>query len=152
MPFKGPCMVLPWFDMHSLFWRAGNYTACFHNPHFSVALCEKVGILALCLCTCVIPKNPEHPPWISMKKATRATCDRGSGGGLKWLQYSGISNDSWILKGGKWVHISLCYFYVSFLKSQREKSEWEASIKRIIAATVSVRLASSLTFQNMGKR
>lgn len=46
-----------WFYMHSLFVRAENYTACFHNPHLSVAFCEKVGIIALCFCTCVIPKS-----------------------------------------------------------------------------------------------
>lgn len=33
-------------------------TACFHNPRLSTSFHEKVGIIALCPCTCVTAKSP----------------------------------------------------------------------------------------------
>lgn len=130
-----------WFNMHSLSLRAENYTACFHNLHLNVAFCEKVGIIALCLCTCVIPES-QKTLLEFLWKARKSLLLHGSSSGLKWQQYSGISNDSWILREASgYTSPHVIFTFVS--KSQRGKSEREASVKCVIWILL-VRLASTL--------
>lgn len=103
-----------------LFTRAENYTACFHNPHLNVAFCKKGWTncsLFLHLCD---TEKPENPPWNSMKKPIRATW-QGSSSGLKWLQYSGISNDSWILREASGYTSPCVIFTFHFQKSEGEQ-------------------------------
>lgn len=67
----------------SLFGRAENYTACFHNPRLLVAVCGKVGIIALCLCTCVSPKSKKTLLEFPWKKPIRATRVMGAAAGWR---------------------------------------------------------------------
>lgn len=63
-------------------------------------------------------ERPEPPPWNCVKKAERATWQRSSGG-LKWLQYSGISHDSWILREASGYTAPCVIFYISSSKVRR---------------------------------
>lgn len=120
------------FDMHPLFVRAENETSCFHNPHLGTAFCEKVGIIALCLCTCVIPKSQKtllESRWKSPEEPLVAWEQRQGWSGCNILKLAMIAEYS---GKGKWVHISLCYFYLSSLKSQRQKSGREACKKKVL--------------------
>lgn len=63
-------------------------------------------------------ERPELPPWNFVKKAERATWQRSSGG-LKWLQYSGISHDSWILREASGYTAPCVIFHISSSKVRR---------------------------------
>lgn len=134
--------------MHSLFGRAQNYTVCFHNPHLNVAFCEKVGIIALCLCTCVMPKSQKTLLEFLWKSPWEPLVTR-SGSGLKWLQYSGISNDSRILREASGYTSA----YVIFMFHFQHSEEWQRGIHKmfnlICACSVIIHLTLSLPVQNL---
>ena len=129
-----------WFDMHSLSVRAENYTACFHNPHLNVAFHEKVGIIALCLCTCVIPES-QKTLLEFLWKACKSLLWHGSSSGWSGcniLELAMIAEYSGRQVG---THV-LMLFLLLFPKVRGGK--WEGGICKIcylnFAGTISIHL------------
>lgn len=119
MSAQGPELLMVWYELFYL--RGQKITQPASTTHISMWLFVKKGWTncSLFLHLCVTEK-PENPPWNSMKKLIRATW-QGSSSGLKWLQYSGISNDSWILREASGYTSPCVIFTFHFQKSEGEQ-------------------------------
>lgn len=106
-----------------LFATAENYTACFHNPHLNLVFSKKAGIIALCLCTCVIPKS-QKPLIEFVGKSPQGPLGTGAAAGWSGcniLELAMIGEHS-----GRQVDTHLVLFLYFISESQREMSEREA--------------------------
>lgn len=141
----GLSLLMVWYAF--FIWGGQKITQPVSTTHISMWLfAKKVGIIALCVCTCVLPKRQENPPWISMKKPRRATCGRVAAAGWSGCNIPKLAMIAEYSERQVGTHLLMLFLHF-ISKSQREEREREASIKCIIWILV----ASTLHYMRIYK-